>query len=463
MKNNLAAALAFAFLFGIAAICAADVRQAFLTSGLGYPHPNNDKVFRIPLEGPDKYELIEFAGPEDGISSPYAIAVHPSTGRLYVGNLGTGELLEFEINADGTKGSSRVYGELKYECDGKTWYPHYFSMAVRPYTGRIYVGCFYGSAEMKGIFIMREDGSGADKLVDDSTAPYFYDECWIAINPSDDGIVYAGTGWENHIRMFDADDGTDLGFIQSYDDVAYHKDGPPGYYLPHQFFVPRGDDLHDLIAPVYIEPGVGPRFLIRFEPAGEPGQFTFAGELPGGGSTLTFNVGIFDFVHENVTDNLYAGAYRGFFEIDSAYSTCTAIHQVYAYDLPEGCQNRVAVSYGHSTGADTDHDGLTDDGETGVYGTDPLDADSDADALTDYEEIMGGYGTSPLDPNQDNDLYSDLVEIAGGSSPTEYGWTAPEMTIRMSFGPSTAARPAGFAVDGGWSFNADRNYGWLDD
>lgn len=50
---------------------------------------------------------------------------------------------------------------------------------------------------------------------------------------------------------------------------------------------------------------------------------------------------------------------------------------------------------------DTDGDGLSDVDETPVHGTNPLDADSDDDGLTDGEEVL--QGTNPLDPDTDSD------------------------------------------------------------
>jgi len=352
--------------------------QLFVCTYFAAPHENNNKIFRIPLEGPDAFTLIPFAGPEDGIASPSTMAVHPGTGRLYVGNLDTHQLLEFEINADGSKGASRVYGTFVYYQGGNTVYPHFFSMAIRHSTGRIYVGCFYYS--QPGIFEMREGDAGAVKVVSDRPYPersYFYDECWICFDPADDRIIYVGTGFENHIRMFDADDGSDLGYLHGYDDIAF-KYGPPevtGQFLPHQFFVPLPGGGYDLLACTYVPPS-SPRRLIRLNRV----EDTFVEELPAGGPTLGLPLSIFDFVPDTVTGKLYAGGfYCGIWEIASDYRSVEEISM--RYNLPRKGQSRVAMSYGHSAGADTDRDGLTDDDETSVYGTDPYNADGDNDGL----------------------------------------------------------------------------------
>jgi len=55
---------------------------------------------------------------------------------------------------------------------------------------------------------------------------------------------------------------------------------------------------------------------------------------------------------------------------------------------------------------DTDGDGLTNQEEADVYGTDPLSPDTDGDGLTDYEEI-NEIGTDPLNPDTDFDGWYD--------------------------------------------------------
>jgi hypothetical protein len=59
--------------------------------------------------------------------------------------------------------------------------------------------------------------------------------------------------------------------------------------------------------------------------------------------------------------------------------------------------------------ADTDGDGVSDGDEVNTYGTDPLVADSDSDGLLDGEEVTAG--TDPLDTDSDDDTYSDYAEV----------------------------------------------------
>ncbi len=52
--------------------------------------------------------------------------------------------------------------------------------------------------------------------------------------------------------------------------------------------------------------------------------------------------------------------------------------------------------------SDRDGDGLFDDDETGVYGTNPDFSDTDGDGWGDGTEIY--YGTNPLDPNSHDEI-----------------------------------------------------------
>ncbi len=78
--------------------------------------------------------------------------------------------------------------------------------------------------------------------------------------------------------------------------------------------------------------------------------------------------------------------------------------------------------------ADTDGDGLTNDEESGTYGTDPNRADTDADGINDYKEVLywgndwqsdidGDGIINLLDADSDNDGVNDGTEIAAGKDP----------------------------------------------
>jgi len=73
---------------------------------------------------------------------------------------------------------------------------------------------------------------------------------------------------------------------------------------------------------------------------------------------------------------------------------------------------------------DADGDGLTDDEENYVLGTDWLDPDTDNDGLDDGIEVMSGL-TSPLDADSDDDAVSDGEEDSDHNGMVDAGETDP--------------------------------------
>ena len=137
---------------------------------------------------------------------------------------------------------------------------------------------------------------------------------------------------------------------------------------------------------------------------------------------------------------------------------------------------------------DLDLDGLTNDQELSIYGTlpleedsdgdalldgdevtittDPLDADTDDDGLTDYEEVYydgdagydpGGVDTDAHSADTDNDSISDYIEKYSGSNPLDEQ-DSPR-AIRVNFQPAVSSWPEGFAADSGGAFSP-RGFGW---
>jgi hypothetical protein len=74
--------------------------------------------------------------------------------------------------------------------------------------------------------------------------------------------------------------------------------------------------------------------------------------------------------------------------------------------------------------ADSDGDGLYDDDETDVYGTDPFGYDTDGDGVGDGEEVY--YGSNPLDRNSVSGAVGDGNDVSLGAAPSADQITIPQ-------------------------------------
>jgi hypothetical protein len=130
-----------------------------------------------------------------------------------------------------------------------------------------------------------------------------------------------------------------------------------------------------------------------------------------------------------------------------------------------------AIGYHLGTGtdplqADTDGDGLSDGDEINIHGTSPHDADTDGDGMTDDEEAATGsnplvpdagadpdadglanedeliHGTDPNLWNTDNDGVSDGDEVAQDSDPNDPNDSAP---------PPSGTKDISFNIYGDWA------------
>ncbi len=100
---------------------------------------------------------------------------------------------------------------------------------------------------------------------------------------------------------------------------------------------------------------------------------------------------------------------------------------------------------------DSDADGVSDSDEIDFYGTDALDPDTDDDGLDDVEELLT-YGTNPILDDTDVDDVSDGEEVATGSdpldaesvppTPTPVPTSPPEPTLAPTPEPTFEATPA---------------------
>jgi hypothetical protein len=88
---------------------------------------------------------------------------------------------------------------------------------------------------------------------------------------------------------------------------------------------------------------------------------------------------------------------------------------------PFNASNRYLLEFGDFTDpaeADTDEDGLSDGAEINLHKTEPLTPDTDSDGLNDGDEV-NKYNTSPLISDTDGDSFDDGVEVAAGTDPID--------------------------------------------
>ncbi|MGH7337093.1 MAG: S8 family serine peptidase, partial [Myxococcota bacterium] len=97
--------------------------------------------------------------------------------------------------------------------------------------------------------------------------------------------------------------------------------------------------------------------------------------------------------------------------------------------------------------ADSDDDGLSDGEEVNTHGTDPLLPDSDGDGLSDGAELTT-HATDPLDLDSDGDGWNDGPEVAFGSDPLHPGRYPLVFDWASIGGPDNADHDTGYgAVD----------------
>jgi len=97
--------------------------------------------------------------------------------------------------------------------------------------------------------------------------------------------------------------------------------------------------------------------------------------------------------------------------------------------------------------ADTDGDGLSDGAEVGLYGTNPLLGDSDGDGLSDYDEIFA-FGTDPLDIDTDGDGLLDGFNVTVDSSDPRYtAWVSAGIIFTDEGGLRTFYGEQSFGTD----------------
>jgi hypothetical protein len=110
---------------------------------------------------------------------------------------------------------------------------------------------------------------------------------------------------------------------------------------------------------------------------------------------------------------------------------------------------------------DSDADGLTDFEEIVTYSTHPANADSDGDGLSDEAEVVT-HQSDPWDTDTDADGYLDLDEVLYGGDPTDISslpqpFTTYSETFENNPGLAAWSRPA--QSNAGWSIDPATAYG----
>jgi len=116
-------------------------------------------------------------------------------------------------------------------------------------------------------------------------------------------------------------------------------------------------------------------------------------------------------------------------------------------------------------GQDCDMDGLDDFDETSIYGTSPLDMDSDDDGISDGDEVLGPDGapgtgdveTDPLNPDTDGDGVQDGTEqgITAGTADTDINVFEPDVDDGTTTDPLDADSDDDGLLDGTEDDNGD--------
>ncbi len=130
---------------------------------------------------------------------------------------------------------------------------------------------------------------------------------------------------------------------------------------------------------------------------------------------------------------------------------------------PENEETYDDISDWLTSGPDTDGEGLSDDLEIYVYGTNPNDWDTDNDDLSDANEVLI-HGTDPLDSDTDDDAISDSDEFAYGTNPllwsTDQDIISDGNEIAWGYDPldSNDPIPASNLIYNAWESNGVTGY-----
>ncbi|MHA1556329.1 MAG: hypothetical protein ACTSPM_05270 [Candidatus Heimdallarchaeota archaeon] len=100
---------------------------------------------------------------------------------------------------------------------------------------------------------------------------------------------------------------------------------------------------------------------------------------------------------------------QGNYLIDAGYNVIFTLYPGIAHDYTTTMKNDIAEFFNSTISIDTDFDGLSDDDENYLYGTDPNELDTDGDGFSDFDEV--NFGSDPNDSE-------DYPEISSISTPS---------------------------------------------
>lgn len=166
-----------------------------------------------------------------------------------------------------------------------------------------------------------------------------------------------------------------------------------------------------------------------------------------------------------------------FNELGTYQISAGSVSVVLSDDISSGYVVADAVQFEDTGGGapvDSDGDGLSDQDETAIYGSDPDVADTDGDGMDDGDELQywgsawNQDGDSDgkinlLDNDSDNDGYADGEEVNGGFDPSDPN----SKPLSAPTGGVIDNLDAGFTTVGTWSVSTrrpgyyDSNYQWV--
>jgi len=149
-----------------------------------------------------------------------------------------------------------------------------------------------------------------------------------------------------------------------------------------------------------------PTTVNAFQPSTGGGADAFVSKINASGSYLDYSSymgGGGSDQGEGIAVDSSGNAYVTGYTVSVNFPTVNPLQATYG--------NNVDAFVSKVGGVDSDMDGLIDEDEDNIYGTDPNNPDSDFDGLSDGDEINAPNSTDPLDSDSDGDGYSDYREV----------------------------------------------------